>query len=161
MGVSRSISGIMRVLTLGLFICLILVVSCGRKKNKNKNNVGSSVGSKHKKNNAGTSGSSKKKKNNEGRTGGSQSQTTCQTSYKQECSQQTETSYDEQCSTHTVQDPVESCSTDIQDVCTTATETYSRVECSFSYNTAQCYHSRKKRGYVEAPVFTTWSSSPS
>merc|ERR1739838_1193491 len=146
MGVVRKIHTVsMRVLSLGLFLYLTVVVSCGKKKN-NKKVVGSS-GNHH-----GGHGEDCFIQENlieeiETQTQCSEShKTECTTSYNKECSLETETTYEQQCTVETVKEPVSTCAPDVQEVCTAAIGTNIKKECTTSLTSDKhCYYSRKKR----------------
>merc|ERR1712128_43382 len=129
----------------GHVLCLIVAVSCGRKKN-NKNNGGEE----DKGDNAGEGGDVHCEVKHfweediQYKTECSEShKTECSTEYKTECSYHTETTYEEKCTTQTVQEPVETCTTALQEVCTMATEASYKQECTTSY-AKKCYHERNK-----------------
>merc|ERR1711892_1364324 len=139
--------------------CLIVAVSCGRKKN-NKNNGGEE----DKGDNAGEGGDVHCEVKHfweediQYKTECSEShKTECSTEYKTECSYHTETTYEEECTTQTVQEPVETCTTALQEVCTTATEASYKQECTTSY-AKKCYHVRNKS--VTIPLGRGSASSP-
>merc|ERR1711892_1500568 len=122
--------------------CLIVAVSCGRKKN-NKNNGGEE----DKGDNAGEGGDVHCEVKHfweediQYKTECSEShKTECSTEYKTECSYHTETTYEEKC--------------------TTATEASYKQECTTSY-AKKCYHVRNKRGTKKQQTTEAPSTSSS
>merc|ERR1712106_802228 len=127
----------MRGSALIVLLCLIVAVSCGRKKNNKDKEEG--------------------EKDNDGQEATNcevkyfweydiQYETQCSETHKTQCSTKTQTTFETQCATQTIEEPVETCTTPLQEVCITASETSYSQQCSTSYAT-KCYQTtRNKRG---------------
>merc|ERR1711892_902094 len=137
----------MRGSALTVLLCLIVAVSCGRKKNNKDKEEG--------KEESGQQATACEVKyfweyDIQYKTQCSETQSTeCSTSYTTQCSTKTQTNYETQCTNQTIEEPVETCTTPLQEVCINASEKSYSQQCSTTYATKCFKATRNKRGTKE------------